>query len=274
MRRDACTEVACALAVVRFYNPCMEQTARERLQAKREWILNQRLDIRLAVILVCVLVCAVWLMLGSDLIRQDLEHWADFRVARWMGVPPAKITCSAYGVWLGLAALLVPTLLLPRWLDHVWRQHYARLSGLLRAFAAGQLLVGGEYWESARELLQGKPWLRFISMPHAGNLERQLELNAWHWRAVSVMAHGRRGLEDALVLGGLAWLWRRPLTAVYTYKIAWVLLAFSLALYGGWDFWPFLFMVQCALTGVFILLTGGYVQNRAAQVAMIDLLLE
>jgi hypothetical protein len=236
------------------YNPAMEQAARERLEAKRQALIEQREEVQNALLIAAVMACVCWFALGyiGLIMALKLDGWLDAH-AQWLNV---TMLCL-----LVLAGIIVPPVALPRAVEQLWERHYAYIGQLLRTTDAGQLLFEPERWERVHEYLEARPWLKLSALSRPATLEAQVEFAADHWRALIALTDSRRPLARALWLDHLTRLSDETVVFLFNGCAVWVLLLLSgLLLFAG--LLPF------------IPLTLWYVQNQAAQAAIIDYLLE
>jgi len=238
----------------------MAWTARERLGKLRLQILRERKDVQTAMVTFVISTCAGWLLLGLT-----LDQTFTSPPAFGAHLPPWTIVLYC----CFLAAILAPAWLLPAWYARVWRRQLARISGLLRQTEAGQQLLSLEYWDGVNELLKTKWWLQTTAAPRPITLERHLEFASCHWRALYSLYFGQRDLVRAVRPGGVSQLFAKPLWVLYGYSPVFALACFLI---------PFVFVVMwffaLPLIAYFLYLTTCYIQNHAAQLALIDFLLE
>ncbi len=243
----------------------MEQTARERLEDKRAALLAERGRIAIAVALFAAAACWWWLVFG--VLGQELPGGSPgFRDRFSFMLGPSTFTVQA---WQVLLALLSLVLLLPLWCNHAWQRQHARIGRLLRLSGAGQLLLSGEAWDGVRGLQRAEPWLLLAAGAPPAGFELHLEYAARHWRVLERLDTSWRELGNALLPGALTRCSERVLLALYNYSVLWVFALFVLAC-----LFPAVLFPSLAAAALFIGLTLLHVQARAAQLAIIEFLLE
>ncbi len=232
----------------------MEQAARERLAAKREALIEQRDDVQSALLIAAIMACIVWLALGyvGVILALGLSRWLDGD-GLWLNV--------SLLIALTLTGMLAPAVLVPRSIERLWQRHYAFISELLRTSDAGQLILQPERWERVHELLDDYPWLKLGALSRPHDLDAQVEFAADHWRALSALTRDQHGLRRAVFWGALTRLGDEVMVFLCNGCVIWFVLVIGA---------PFMYAGYV----LFFPLTLWYVQNQAAQVAVIDFLLE
>lgn len=243
----------------------METTARERLEQCRAVCYRWRHDPAWAAFWYTI-ACAALLFFtayfkeippfSGILSEMNLLHYAPVAVRLY---------------WTSEAVVLLTALIMPVGIVFAWRSSYLRFSKLLRGSMAGPLLLQPEVWASDHDAPRKLPWLRFETSCANGGLVRQIEYTACHWRSwLAIIRHKNSQVVPQLT-DSVTWLCERPLSWAIGY---WGVGAMALAVL------PLLmsFISLC------VLLIAGFIvciplilchtQNQAAQVAIIDYLLE
>ncbi len=232
----------------------MEQTARGRLELRRRVLLAQLDTARNVLVLAAIFNSLVWLALGSI--------WALASVVpeRWQ-VDNGPMICMLVWIALVLACLWLVAVLERHGRERSWQRHYAFISELLRTSDAGQLILQPERWERVHELLDDYPWLKLGALSRPHDLDAQVEFAADHWRALSALTRDQHGLRRAVFWGALTRLGDEVMVFLCNGCVIWFVLVIGA---------PFMYAGYV----LFFPLTLWYVQNQAAQVALIDFLLE
>ncbi len=243
----------------------MEQTARERLARVRALNYRWRLDPVRAAFWYGLATAAVWLGMGD---AWEIPPFTSFYGIRYITYAPLVV----HLYWLALGLLCAAVIGLPPGLYWAWRRSYARLSRLLHQTSCGQVVLRSEFWHEVGGSPATLPWLKFRSLGASQSFATLLEFAACHWRTLQAFEQQGRGLAQAQLIDGLSWLCDPPLKLAIGYwgvgAMAVAVLFFLLWFWSGW--------VAVCFAGYVLLLplVLWHTQNRAAQVALIDFLLE
>lgn len=179
--------------------------------------------------------------------------------------------------WSIMAVLFVLALFLPRWNDEAWHSCSRLLEDRLRSTEAGQFLLQPESLSAALDVLPAWPWLRLLVQPQRKKLEQQVEFMASHWRTLLAIPGDRRKLSQAVWHSSLLLLTNWPMAVCIRYDAVWAFLLVISFMYMSFIYmniwWSYIPIIGLALL-CFIPLIRWHTQINAAQVAIIDFLLE